>query len=128
MAESTPTGSDEGRGPDPGGGAPGGGDPGGHDRRRLRSARRLIAVGAGLGVLGAAALAGIGAPGGSGFVAVLLGLVVGCVLAAVHLAVLSLVDEARRKPVAVRRPLWALGLFVAAGLLLVLVGGASRSL
>lgn len=119
MAESTPPGPDEG---------PSAADAGEHDRRRLRTARRLIAVGAGLGVLGAAALAAIGAPGGSGLIAVLLGLIVGCVLAAVHLAVFSLVDEARRRPVAVRRPLWALGLFVTSGLLLVLVGGASRSL
>ncbi|MFA9428713.1 hypothetical protein [Egicoccus sp. AB-alg2] len=103
-------------------------DPGAHDRGRLRAGRRLVVVGGVLGVLGAAALGLLGAPGGSGLVAVLLGLVVGCVLAAIHLAVFSLVDEARRRPVSLRRPLWALGLFVTAGLLLVLVGGASRSL
>ncbi|HSK23061.1 MAG TPA: hypothetical protein VK906_07795 [Egicoccus sp.] len=101
---------------------------GDHDRTRLSSARRLIAVGAVLGVVGAAALGLAGAPGGSGLIAVLLGLALGCVLAAIHLAAFSLIDEARRRPVAVRRPLWAVGLFVAAGLLLVVVGGASRTL
>ncbi|GGI04711.1 hypothetical protein GCM10011354_10460 [Egicoccus halophilus] len=72
-------------------------------------------------------LAALGAPGASGLVAVLLGLVVGCVVAAVHLAACSLVDEARGRPVSLRRPAWSLGLFVMAGLLLLVVGGATRS-
>ncbi|MFA9445252.1 hypothetical protein [Egicoccus sp. AB-alg6-2] len=99
-----------------------------HDRRRMRSALRLVGAGAVLGIVAAAGLGVIGAPGGSGLIGVLLGLVVGCVLGAIHLAVLSLVDEARQRPVSVRRPLTSLGLFVLAGLLLVLVGGASRAL
>jgi len=99
-----------------------------HDRARLVSARRLILVGAVLGVVGAVALGLAGAPGGSGLMALLLGLALGCVLAAIHLAAFSLLDEARRRPVALRRPLWAVGLFVTAGLLLLLVGGVSRTL
>ncbi|MEX2504813.1 MAG: hypothetical protein WD378_08180 [Egicoccus sp.] len=98
------------------------------DRTRLVSAVRLLAVGAVLGVLGAVALGLAGAPGGSGFIAVVLGLALGCVLAAIHLAAFCLVDEARQRPVSLRRPLWAVGLFVTAGVLLLLVGGASRTL
>lgn len=99
-----------------------------HDQARLVSAVRLFTVGAGLGVLGAVALGLAGAPGSSGFIAVVLGLALGCVLAAIHLAAFSLVDEARGRPVALRRPLWAVASFVLAGLLLLLVGGASQSL
>jgi hypothetical protein len=99
-----------------------------HDRRRLRSARRLAVAGALLGVLAAAAFGLRGATGGFGLVVVLLGLLVGCVLAAAHLAGFALADELRRLPVATRRPVEALGFFLVALLLILFVMGAAGAL
>jgi amino acid transporter len=96
-----------------------------HDRRRLRTARWLVVGGAALGVVGAAALGIAGASGGLGLVAVLLGIMVGCVLTAAHLAAFALVDEIRHRPVATRRPIEALGFFLTALLLMLLVMGAA---
>jgi hypothetical protein len=99
-----------------------------HDRRRLRSARRLAVGGALLGVVVAAIVGIAGGTGGFGLVVVLLGLLVGCVLSAAHLAGFALADELRRLPVATRRPVEALGFFLAALLLILLVMGAAGAL
>jgi hypothetical protein len=96
-----------------------------HDRRRLRGGRRLALIGAGLGVVGAAAAGVAGGTGAFGLVVVLLGLLVGCVLASAHLAGFALADELRRRPVATRRPVEAMGFFLAALLLILLVMGAA---
>jgi hypothetical protein len=102
--------------------------PDAHDRRRLRTARLLAVGGAGLGVLGAAGLGLAGATGGFGLVALLLGMLVGCVVAAAHLAGFALVDEIRKRPVATRRPVEALVFFLSALFLMLLMMGAAGAL
>jgi drug/metabolite transporter (DMT)-like permease len=99
-----------------------------HDRRRLRSARLLAVGGAALGVLGAAAVGLAGATGGFGLLALLLGVLVGFVIAAAHLAGFALVDEIKKRPVATRRPIEALVFFLAALFLMLLVMGAAGAL
>jgi hypothetical protein len=96
-----------------------------HDRRRLRSARWFAVGGAAAGVLGAAGVGVAGGTGAVGLVAFLLGTMVGCVLTAAHLAGFALVDEIKRRPVATRRPVEALGFFLTALLLMLLVMGAA---
>jgi hypothetical protein len=102
--------------------------PDAHDRRRLRTARLLAVGGVGLGVLGAAGLGLAGATGAFGLVALLLGVLVGCVVAAAHLAGFALVDEIKKRPVATRRPIEALVFFLAALFLMLLVMGAAGAL
>jgi hypothetical protein len=98
-----------------------------HDRRRVRTARRLLLGAVVVGVLATGALAIAGASGALGLVVVLLATMVGCVLAAAHLAILALVDEIKHRPVATRRPLEALGFFLLALVLMLLVMGAAGS-
>jgi hypothetical protein len=109
-------------------------DPGGHDRRRTltdhdrrrtRTARRLLVGGLVVGMLVTVALALAGASGALGLVVVLLGATVGCVLAAAHLAIFALVDEFKQRPVATRRGVEALGYFLLALFLILLVMGAA---
>lgn len=92
-----------------------------HDRRRLRVTWRVLLSGVGLGVVGAATLGLVGFDGRVGFAAVVLGSSLGCVAAGLTTAGLAIVDEARRAPVATRRVVVALGLFLAGGLLLAIV-------
>jgi hypothetical protein len=102
--------------------------PDAHDRRRLRTARLLALGGAGLGVLGAAGVGLAGATGAFGLVALLLGVLVGCVVAAAHLAGFALVDEIKKRPVTTRRPIEALVFFLAALFLMLLVMGAAGAI
>lgn len=92
-----------------------------HDRRRLRLTWRIVLGGVVVGVLGAAILAGLGLDGRVGFAAVVLGTAGGCVVAALATALLAIVDEARREPVATRRLLITLGLFAGGAFLLTVV-------
>jgi hypothetical protein len=96
-----------------------------HDRRRTRTPRRLLVGTLVVGVLATAALAATGLPGAWGLVVVLLAAIVGCVLAAAHLAIFALVDELKQRPVATRRPVEALAYFLLALLLILLVMGAA---
>jgi hypothetical protein len=96
-----------------------------HDRRRTRTPRRLLVGALVVGVLATAGLAATGLPGAWGLVVVLLAAIVGCVLAAAHLAIFALVDELKQRPVATRRPVEALGYFLLALLLILLVMGAA---
>jgi hypothetical protein len=96
-----------------------------HDRRRTRTPRRLLVGALLVGVLATAALAATGLPGAWGLVVVLLAAIVGCVLAAAHLAIFALVDELKQRPVATRRPVEALAYFLLALLLILLVMGAA---
>jgi hypothetical protein len=108
--------------------APGARSPGGptdHDRRRTRTPRRLLVGTLALGVVVTAALAATGLPGAWGLVVVLLAAIVGCVLAAAHLAIFALVDELKQRPVATRRPVEALAYFLLALVLILLVMGAA---
>lgn len=84
------------------------------ERRRRRGQWRLVALGGGLGVLGAVATAVVALPGGVGLVALLLGTALGCVGGALHGVGLAVVDEARGHRVATRRMLRSLGLFLLA--------------
>jgi 4-amino-4-deoxy-L-arabinose transferase-like glycosyltransferase len=101
--------------------------PGEHDRRRIRTARWLLVFGVVLGVVVAAGLAVAGGSGAAGLVVLLLGVMVGCVLTAAHLAVFALVDEIRNRPVATRRPVEALAYFLLALLLMLFVMGAASA-
>jgi hypothetical protein len=100
----------------------------GLDAQRLRGAHRLLLGGSVLGILAAAGIGLAGGAGGFGLVALLLGVMVGCVLAAAHLAILAVVDEFRQRPVATRRPVEAFGFFLAALFLMLLVMGAAGAL
>jgi hypothetical protein len=96
-----------------------------HDRRRTRTPRRLLAGSLVVGLLLTLGLALTGLPGAWGLVVVLLGAIVGCVLAAAHLAIFALIDEFKERPVATRRPVEALGYFLLALVLMLLVMGAA---
>jgi len=98
-----------------------------HDRSRLRATWRTAAAGPLLGILGAVAVAAIGGSGGAGLAVLLLLSAVGAVAAALLTAVHALVDEYRHRPVARRRLVMSIALFVAALVLLVLSGGAARA-
>jgi hypothetical protein len=102
--------------------------PAAHDHRRLRGAHRLLVGGSALGLVAAATIGLAGGTGGFGLVALLLGVMVGCVLAAAHLAILAVVDEFRERRVAARRPVEAFGLFLAALFLMLLVMGAAGAM
>ncbi len=92
-----------------------------HDRRRLRVTWFVAVGGLALGVLGAVALGLLGLDGRVGFAAVSLGTALGCVAAGLVTAILAIVDEARRIPVATRRVLVTLGLFALGAVLLTMV-------
>ena len=95
-----------------------------HDRARLARTWRVVAIGPGLGLAAAAAVGVAGGSGGAGL-AVLLAVVSATTIAAAMMTSLQLLlDEFRRRPVALRRLWTALGLFVAGLLLLVLATGA----
>lgn len=92
-----------------------------HDRRRLRVTWRVLVGGIAFGVLGALLLGVIGLDGRAGFAAVALGSALGCVAAGLTTAVMAIIDEARRQPVATRRVGITLALFAVGGSLLVVV-------
>ena len=89
-----------------------------HDRARLRVTHRVALAGPVLGVLAVAVLAWWGAGGAAGLAVLLVLSAAGCLVAAFTTAILAIVDEARRVPVARRRTLTALALFLAAFVLL----------
>lgn len=94
-----------------------------HDRRRLRVTWWVLLGGVALGVIGAGALAALGLDGRVGFAAVVLGCALGCVGAGLTTAVMAIVDEAQRRPVATRRVGITLGLFAVGAMLLVVLFG-----
>lgn len=91
------------------------------DRRRLRTTWRTVMVGVIVGIVGAAVLAALGLGGRAGFAAVVLGTAAGCVVAALLTAILAIVDEARREPVARSRLVATLGLFATGAMLLTML-------
>lgn len=91
-----------------------------HDRARLRVTRRVLLAGPVLGIVAAATLGLWGASGAAGLAVLLVLTAAGSVLAAFVTAILAIVDEARRIPVARRRTVTALLLFAAGFLLLLL--------
>lgn len=96
-----------------------------HDRRRLRITYLTALGGVGLGVLGAVAVGLLGASGRAGIAVLLVLSAAGCMLAALVTAVLAMVDEYRRVPVARSRSLMALWFFLAAASLLIMSTGAA---
>jgi hypothetical protein len=96
-----------------------------HDRRRLTLGWRLLALGVVLGVVLAAWTGFAGASGTVGFALLLLGTAFGAVLAALVGGILAVVDEVRGVPVARRRLVVTVGLFLA-GLLLITLSAAVR--
>lgn len=98
-----------------------------HDRARLRRTWQVVAAGPALGALAAAAIGLAGGSGQAGLVVVFVFAAAGAAAAALVTALHALVDEYRRQPVARRRPLVAVGLFVAAVVLIVLAGGAAAA-
>lgn len=98
-----------------------------HDRRRLRITYRVAIVGAVLGVLGAGAVGLLGASGGAGLAVFLVVSAAGCVAAAFVTALLAIVDEWRRAPVARRRAWMALLFAVLGATLLVMSLGAAAA-
>jgi len=94
-----------------------------HDRSRLRVTRLVLLAGALLGVVAAAAVGLLGASGAAGLAVWLVVTAAGSVTAAFVTAILAIVDEARRVPVARRRTVTALALF-AGGFLLLLFSTA----
>ena len=94
-----------------------------HDRRRLTVGWRLLATGIGLGAVGAAWSGLAGASGTVGFALLVLGTALGAVLAALVGGILAVVDEFRGAPVARRRLVVTIALFLA-GLLLLTFGAA----
>jgi hypothetical protein len=103
------------------------GDPGPDalDHRRLRTTWQVAAAGPVLGAVAAAAAGAIGLSGRAGLAALLLVTALALVLAALVTIVQATVDEWAHRPVARRRPLTALGLFLGAGAVLLLLGGVS---
>jgi len=91
-----------------------------HDRERLLLTRRVVLAGPVLGVLAALALGLLGAGGAAGLGAILVLTAGSMLLGGLVTTFLAMVDEFRRVHVARRRTLIALGLFPAAGFVLVL--------
>lgn len=89
----------------------------------LRWARRLALGGVVLGLAGAVLTGMLGVPGAVGVLVVVLCSAFGLALAAVFLLVSALVDELRGRPVSRRRPLWGVGAFAAAIVLLIALVG-----
>lgn len=92
-----------------------------HDRRRLRVTWRVLGAGVAVGVVGAILLGLLGLDGRVGFATVVLGSALGCVAAGLTTAIVAIIDEARRKPVATRRIGVTLALFALGASLLVVV-------
>lgn len=90
---------------------------------RTRWARRLLAVGVALGLVGAVVTGLLGVPGQVGVMIVLLGGSFGAALAAVSLFVTALVDEFRGEAVPGRRLLWGMAAFAGAVVLLIALLG-----
>lgn len=98
-----------------------------HDRGRLRVTRRVWLLGPVVGLIVVAVLVPLGI-GGAGGLAVLLVCTAGSsILAAFVTAVQAMVDEYRYVPVARRRTLTALALFVTSFVLLLLSAGVSAT-
>ena len=98
-----------------------------HDRRRLKVTARVLLAGPVLGVLAVFALGLLGAGGLAGLAAFLLLSAAASVAAALTTASLAIVDEYRRVPVARRRTLTALALFVGGFVLLLLSLGVAAT-
>jgi hypothetical protein len=94
-----------------------------HDRRRLRATYRTALGGLVLGILGAAAVGLLGAPGQAGAAVLFVLAAAGCMAAALVTAVLAMVDEYRRRPVGRPRTLMALWFFLASAALLLMSTG-----
>jgi hypothetical protein len=94
-----------------------------HDRRRLRASYRTAIAGVVLGILGAAAIGWVGAPGRAGAAVLLVLTSAGCMAAALVTAVLAMVDEYRHIPVGRPRTLAALWFFLGSALLLIMSTG-----
>lgn len=98
-----------------------------HDRRRLRITYRVVVGAVVLGILAAGGVGLLGASGGAGLAVLLVLSSAGCVAAAFVTALLAIVDEWRRAPVARRRAWTALGLAVLGALLLVMSLGPAAA-
>lgn len=98
-----------------------------HDRRRLRAARSTALAGAVIGVVAAGILAVLGASGAAGAAVVFTLSAAGSVAAALVTAILAIVDEVRRRPVARRRIYVTFGYFLGGVTLLLMGIGASAS-
>ena len=99
-----------------------------HDRARLRITYRLLLAGPVLGVVAAGTLGLLGAGGAAGLAVLFVLTAASCGVAALTTAILAIVDEARRVPVARRRTLTALAAFVAAFLLVLLSTGVAATI
>ncbi len=98
-----------------------------HDRRRLRITYRVLGAAVTLGVVAAGGVGLLGASGGAGLAVLLVLSAAGCVAAAMVTALLAILDEWRRAPVARRRAWTALGLGVLGATLLVMSLGAAAA-
>ncbi len=94
---------------------------------RLRPVRRVLAVGAGLSLLGALATGALGGPGAGSLAAFLIGFALTCGAAGLVTLVGAVRDEARDRPVPRRRVGVGVGLLLGAPLLLVLAAGAAST-
>ncbi|MFP4311206.1 MAG: hypothetical protein ACLFS9_04390 [Nitriliruptoraceae bacterium] len=93
----------------------------------MRPVHRIALAGPVLGLVLALLLSRWGASGVAGLAVVLVVSAAGCVVAALVAALGAIVDEARRLPVARRRTLTALALFVGAFVLLLLSTGVTAT-
>ena len=98
-----------------------------HDRRRLRVGRRVALAGPVLGLVAIALLVPLGVGGAGGLAVLLVCTAAGCGVAALVTAVQAIVDEYRYVPVARRRTLTALALFLASFLLVLLSAGVAAT-
>jgi hypothetical protein len=96
-----------------------------HDRRRLRATWWTLGTGVVAGALGAVGIAVIGGSGAAGLAVLLLLTAAGSVVAALVTALLAILDEYRRVAVGRPRAYVALGLFVTAGVLVIMSVGAA---
>lgn len=94
-----------------------------HDRRRLRTTRRIALAGPAIGILAAGLAAILGGSGRFGSLMMLVCCAGGTTAAALVTLVQAAVDEARREPVALRRVGWALLLILVTLVLIVFVAG-----
>lgn len=98
-----------------------------HERRRLRPARRVLAVGIGLSLLGAAVVGLLGASGAGSLVAAFIGSASAVGAAGLVTLFGAVRDEMRGERVARRRIVIGVGLLLLAPLLLVLAAGAAST-
>lgn len=94
-----------------------------HHRRRVRAALRLLIGGAVVGMLTAMALGLAGVDGRGGAAVFLLLTTAGSALAGLHLGVMLLVDDVRKRPTSLRRGGWVLGMFTLTAALMAALAG-----